>query len=130
MTKLRMTIQKRKILSYLRSVYTHPTAEQVHEAIKKDLPNVSLGTVYRNLNQLSSIGEVLKLEIDGEFHFDGDVSKHQHFYCSNCGKLFDVFDDKINDYAMDQLDLPGFEVENVQVLFKGICADCKKKTMS
>ena len=124
MADTRLTIQKIKILNYLHSVKTHPTAEQIHEEVKKDIPNISLATVYRNLNQMSESGDVLKLEINGGYHFDGDVSKHQHYYCSKCGKLVDVFNKKITDYAIKNFDEPDFQIENVQVLFKGVCAKC------
>ena len=124
MADTRLTIQKMKILEYLHSVRTHPTAESIYEAVRKDIPNISLATIYRNLNQMSAAGQILKLEVDGEYHFDGDVSKHQHVYCSRCGKLVDVFNKKINDYAIKNFDLPGFEVDSVQVLFKGLCSEC------
>ncbi|MBN1175998.1 transcriptional repressor [Candidatus Woesearchaeota archaeon] len=124
MVDKRLTIQKIKILEYLHSVHSHPTADVVYEAVKKHIPNISLATVYRNLNQMVDSGDVLRLEINGEYHFDGDVSKHLHCYCSRCGKLVDVFNKKITDYAIKNVDLPGFEVSNVQVLFKGLCTKC------
>lgn len=124
MTKLRLTIQKIKILEFLRSVKSHPSAEMVYEAVKKDIPTISLGTVYRNLNYLSDSGEILRLEINSEYRFDGHVDKHQHCYCSSCGKLVDVYNKKINDYAIKNIGEENFKVDSVQVLFKGICSDC------
>lgn len=124
MAKKRLTIQKIKILEYLHSVHTHPTAEIVYESVKKHIPNISLATVYRNLSQMVSSGDVLRLEVDGEYHFDGNVSKHQHCYCYKCGKIIDVFNDKINSYALKNNDIEGFEVKSVHVLFKGICSKC------
>jgi Fe2+ or Zn2+ uptake regulation protein len=124
LVETRLTIQKIKILEYLRSVKTHPTAEIIYEEVKKDIPTISLATVYRNLSQMSSSGDILKLEVHGEYRFDGHVGKHQHFYCSNCGKIMDVYNKKINDYAIKNMQDSDFVISTVQVLFKGLCKDC------
>lgn len=123
----RNTIQKIKIMEFLTSVHIHPTAEMVYEAVKKDLPNISLATVYRNLNQMALGGEIIRLEVNGEYRFDGDKDKHQHYYCSNCGNIVDVYNEKVNNYAIKHASLEGFEVSIVQILYKGFCSNCKNE---
>ena len=87
--KLRNTNQRLKILEYLKCVKTHPTAEQVYNDLRKDMPAISLATVYRNLHLLAEQKEVLRLEINNEYHFDGDSCRHQHCVCKKCGKIID-----------------------------------------
>ena len=125
MAQKRMTNQRIKIVEYLKSVKTHPTAEIVYSAVKKDLPAISLGTVYRNLNLLADQGQILKLEIDGEFHFDGDVCHHQHCVCNKCGKIIDVFQKEISRYSMSKLSMRGFRPTCVSIIFRGLCSSCK-----
>jgi Fe2+ or Zn2+ uptake regulation protein len=120
----RKTIQRIKILEYLQSVKIHPTAEVVFRAIKKDLPTTTLATVYRNLNLLAEQGEILKFEVNSEFRFDADMSKHQHCVCKKCGKICDVFNKNISQYALDKVKTD-YELDNVIIIFNGICGECK-----
>ena len=91
MSDIRQTKQKAAILGYLRSVKTHPTAEIVYSAVKKEMPNISLGTVYRNLEEFSKNEIIGKLEVAGRKRFDGDISVHGHFICEKCGRIDDLF---------------------------------------
>ena len=86
--KRRQTIQRIKILEYLEGVKTHPTAETIYREVKKELPTITLATVYRNLNLLADEGKIVKLEINNEYHFDADRSNHQHGVCKKCGKIY------------------------------------------
>ena len=82
--------QREAILNALRSTDTHPTAAQVYAMVKKELPNISLGTVYRNLDALTQSGDILGISVgDGNTHFDGDSSHHLHLHCNKCGKISD-----------------------------------------
>ena len=126
MMKRRLTVQKLKILEYLRSVKTHPTAEIIYDAVKKQVPTITLATVYRNLNLLANEGEILRLEMGNEFHFDADIGRHQHCVCRKCGKIYDVFQKEISKYAMEKINYDGFNPTNVQVIFYGYC---KNKNM-
>jgi len=125
----RKTIQKMKILDYLKRVKTHPTAEQVYSAIRKDLPTISLATVYRNLNLLSEQGEIAKLEVNGEFHFDADICCKSHCICKKCGKIIDIYDKDIAKYAMKQFaagkDTGKFKPSCVSIMFTGTCSACR-----
>lgn len=127
MSNIRLTKQKKAILSYLKSVYTHPTAEMVYDALKKDLPNLSLATVYRNLNQLAEQNQIFKLEINNEFHFDGDLQEHQHGVCHSCGLIIDIFDKNLNAYALKKAsNTEGFIPKKANIFFEGTCANCAK----
>lgn len=122
----RLTSQKQIILEYLQSVKTHPTAEEVFEEVKKKLPRISLGTVYRNLENFSKKG--LAKKIEGEIkRFDGDTNIHHHFICQSCKKVFDIFEDKKNRDLEKILSkkLKGFKSSEVYIC--GICKDCQKK---
>ncbi len=118
--------QRNAIIHYLHSTKCHPTAETIYSVIKEDFPNLSLGTVYRNLNQLSESGEIIKLDMgDGQVHFDGDISPHKHFICKSCSRVFDLHMpsiDHINVLAASEFD---GEIEGNMVYFYGKCAECK-----
>ncbi|MBN2101285.1 MAG: transcriptional repressor [Candidatus Aenigmarchaeota archaeon] len=127
MGKNRMTSQRLKILEYLRSVKTHPTAEMVYKAVSRDLPAITLATVYRNLNLLAEQGQILRFEIGKEYRFDGDTCCHQHFVCTKCGKLIDIFNKKLSEQAMKSVDSEEFFPKSVRIIFYGTCKKCKKK---
>lgn len=83
--------QREAILTVLRSTDTHPTADWVYSEVRKTLPNISLGTVYRNLAALSESGEILSINVgDGKEHFDGNHAPHLHLYCQSCGNIVDA----------------------------------------
>ena len=124
MVQQRKTIQKIKILEYLKSVKTHPTAETVYNAVRKEIPTITLATVYRNLNLMAVNGEILKLEINNEFRFDGEICGHQHCICKKCGKIIDAFHEEINKYALKKIGTKKFKPTCVSVMFKGYCKDC------
>ena len=120
----RNTIQMQKIFDYLKSVKTHPTAETIFNAVKKDIPSITLATVYRNLNKLSETGKILKLEINGEFRFDADTCFHQHVICKKCGKVRDFFNEKISKNALKNFNLVDFDADSVSIKFYGSCKHC------
>ncbi|HLC89291.1 MAG TPA: Fur family transcriptional regulator [Candidatus Nanoarchaeia archaeon] len=122
----RNTVQKLKIKEYLGTVKTHPKAEVVYVEVKKEIPTITLATVYRNLNSLAEEGEILRLEIGNEFHFDADISRHQHYFCTVCGKVRDIFLPEISDYALEKVNLTDFAVSNVMVVFQGVCKECQR----
>ncbi len=121
----RNTSQRLKILDYLKGVRTHPTAEMVYAAVKKDLPAISLATVYRNLNLLAELGEIIKLEIDGEFRFDAHMCHHVHCVCRRCGKIIDVPNEEIIECASSKMKLKGFELECINIIVRGVCKSCR-----
>lgn len=129
MTKTtRMTKQKRVILEVLRSTTSHPTADWVYEQARKQLPDISLGTVYRNLNFLRDIGEIMELNYGSTFsRFDGNPENHYHFACKECGKVFDI--DITIAYEMEKSveNNTGFQVDSHRIEFYGTCCHCKKE---
>ena len=121
--------QREIILNYLRSVNCHPTAETVYENIKEVCPSVSLATVYRNLNQLSENNYIKRIKIDGKSdRFDGNLSYHNHLFCRVCGRIDDMepFYD-LNDMFREIESKAGFMTEGCQLLFSGVCKECREK---
>ncbi|MGQ9825300.1 MAG: Fur family transcriptional regulator [Desulfotomaculales bacterium] len=87
----RMTRQKRLVLEILRNTDTHPTADWVYEQARKVIPDISLGTIYRNLGYLKSTGEIMELNYGSTFsRYDGNPLNHYHFVCQKCGRVFDL----------------------------------------
>ena len=121
-----MTNQKLKIMEHLKNTKTHPTAELVYRVVSKDLPAISLATVYRNLNLLAEQGKILKLEINGEYHYDGFCDSHQHLVCTNCDKIIDIGQKEISNYAMRKIKSSDFELRSVRIIFYGVCKNCKE----
>lgn len=120
--------QREAVLTELRSRCDHPTANQVYEGVRKVMPNISLGTVYRNLSALVESGEILSVSVgDGVEHFDGDKSFHLHLHCKKCGAIIDarVKKDKINDIA----DFDGFVPENSVCVVYGLCKNCNSNKL-
>ena len=117
--------QREAILEVLRSTDTHPTANWIYEKVRETLPNISLGTVYRNLAQLSQSGEILSLHVaDGFEHFDFVTAPHAHFHCKKCGAIIDA---KLDIEPLSKLsnDL-GFTPQNTIYVVYGICKNCKQ----
>lgn len=127
----RMTKQRAIILEELRKVKSHPTADEMYGIVRKRLPNISLGTVYRNLDFLSESGEIRCLVTSGSSkRFDGDLSQHQHIRCVHCGCIADVFQ-PVEPPTVNTLKIPGFsEVLKSRVEFDGICEQCASSASS
>ncbi len=121
----RMTRQRALILSELQKVNTHPTAEEIYVIVKRLMPKISLGTVYRNLEFLVESGEVRKLDSAGSVrHFDGDMSKHAHARCVHCDKIVDIFDPIANEVDLDAIRLENFTLLSASVEYSGVCESC------
>ena len=116
--------QREAILEVLRNTDTHPTANWIYEKVREKIPNISLGTVYRNLSALSSEGEILLLKVGDTFdHFDGDISPHAHLYCKECRKIIDkcLKPNHIENLLSDA----DFQVDTTFCVAYGICKNCK-----
>ncbi len=121
--------QRAAILSFLQTRKDHPTAETVYSHVKEEYPNISLGTVYRNLTQLVDHGMVTRLSFGnlGIDHFDADTSPHQHFVCSECNSVIDLELRQmpfINEEAGKNFD--GM-IQGHEIYFYGLCKDCMDK---
>ncbi len=123
---MRKTRQKDAILEVLRSTTSHPTADWVYDEVRKEIPNISLGTVYRNLRVLCQLGEVLELVLCGNLsRFDARNDNHYHFRCEKCGQVFDV-DEPVNA-EMDKAAArrTGFKIKCHRLEFYGLCLECQ-----
>lgn len=124
---IRLTPQRQVILEELAKVKTHPTAGEVYDMVRKRLPRIGLGTVYRNLELMADSGMILKLEVGGsQKRFDATTDLHYHIRCTSCGRV-----DDIELTAMPQLDQLASDSSDYQVLghhieFSGICETCAK----
>ena len=102
-TNQRTTIQRMKVLEFLQSVDTHPTAEEIYKEVSRQIPTITLATVYRNLNILADNNEILRFEFNKELHFDGNIKPHYHFACTNKNKIIDIFPNKYNKINLDRI---------------------------
>lgn len=120
--------QRECILNNLRSRRDHPTADMVYESVRKEQPNISLGTVYRNLAFLAGNGQILKISTGiGPDHFDGYTEPHVHFTCRYCGRVLDmdnIPDINLIDKASEQFD---GEIEGYELQIFGKCGECLTK---
>ncbi len=122
----RMTIQRKLILEVLQSTTSHPTADWIYEEVRKKLPRVSLGTVYRNLNVLKENGEVLELNYgSGQSRYDGNPKNHYHFTCQICGAVYDVPFDVQNELNERAKEASGFVIYKHRLEFYGMCNECQ-----
>ena len=126
-----MTPQRKVILEELKRMDGHPGADEIYEVVRKKIPRISLGTVYRNLEMLSEQGEIQKLELAGSINrYDWDTNKHYHIRCANCGRV-----DNAPIAPMQQLEdeLYGstvFTILGHRLEFVGLCPECSKKASS
>lgn len=123
----RNTRQRRVILEELKKVTTHPTAAVLYEFVRRRLPKISLGTVYRNLEVLARSGLIQKLDIQGaEARFDGNPASHYHVRCVRCGRVDDVHDLPTDPVANEFTTLNGYEILGHRFEFIGICPACRR----
>lgn len=121
----RNTRQREAILRYLRSTTSHPTADMIYETVKKEIPNISKGTVYRNLGVLQESGEISKLDLKGTVsRYEGSRKRHYHFRCRQCGRVFDVDGPVDKDLDRRVAARTGFIIDYHQLEFRGLCNDC------
>ncbi|MDK2887460.1 MAG: Fur family transcriptional regulator, peroxide stress response regulator [Thermoanaerobacter sp.] len=124
----RMTKQKKLILEILRNTNTHPTADWIYEQARKQIPDISLGTIYRNLNNLKQAGEIMELNYGSTFsRFDGNPQNHYHFVCDGCGRIFDLDLPLMNNLEEKVSSLTGMQVTRHRLEFYGYCRECQAK---
>lgn len=118
--------QRESILHYLKNTKTHPTAEHIYADLKQQLPNLSLATVYRNLSRLCEAGEIIRLTTgDKTDHFDADTSDHQHFICTSCGTVFDLYFKLPAEMLNKNID-ENFTAEYHKLYVYGVCKKCRE----
>lgn len=125
MAAKRYSRQRELIYQALCGTTEHPTADMVYQWLKPENPNLSLGTVYRNLNLLAEEGMVIRMPFPVE-RYDANVKPHPHFRCRCCGAVSDL--DLPYDDALDaRVNALGHQVEQHSVLFSGVCINCTEK---
>ena len=117
--------QKEVILNIMKGASFHPTAVWIYGQARKEIPNISLATVYRNLKLLKDSGAILELNIGkGQSHYDGNINNHYHFRCEKCGQLYDL--DQPVDTSIDEkvAEATGHNITHHVLEFRGICKHC------
>ena len=116
--------QRDAIIEELCQRYDHPTAEEIYLALKIKMPNLSLGTVYRNLNMLSDDGTIQKISVGGADHFDGNAKNHYHMLCTECKRLIDVAYPVLEDIEKKAVDFVDGKITSHSITFIGVCNGC------
>jgi Fur family peroxide stress response transcriptional regulator len=126
--KRRETKQRKAILKFLTKIRSHPTADQIYAEVRNDIPNISKGTVYRNLQILEEDGDITELNLNGTIsRYEVKQESHYHFRCEKCGRVSDIdmpVDIKLNQEAEKRT---GFKVDYHQIEFRGLCKECKNE---
>lgn len=119
--------KREAILKVVRSTTCHPTAEWVYRTLKPEYPDLSLGTVYRNLTQFKADGVIASVSVvNGQERYDGNVKPHTHFVCSRCGAVLDIPGNFISESAVKSAaEKMGLEVVSSDVLLHGLCGKCR-----
>ncbi len=125
----RMTTQRKIILEELSKVYSHPTADEIYTMVRERLPNISLGTVYRNLELLAESGQILKLESAGSTRrYDANIIPHYHIRCVACGSVGDMISEEKPYEFVEKILVNGYTLLGVNIAFDGICPKCKQNS--
>lgn len=120
--------QRELILNYVLNSYEHPTADMVYKAVQKDMPNISLGTVYRNLNQLCESNLIRRIILPNKIdRFDKIYQEHCHLYCNNCEEIIDINKDLMLPISDKIKKLTNYEIISHNIVFIGICFECQKE---
>ena len=119
---MRNTKHKEVILNIINNSFNHLNANGVYLESRKVIPNISLGTVYRNLGGLENDNLIISLMVNGVKHYDKVIS-HYHFICKKCSKIVDVFDVKFPKIEKIENNI----VSDYEIVFKGICEECQKE---
>jgi len=125
-----MTQQRKVILEELRKVDSHPSADEIYEIVRHRLPRISLGTVYRNLEVLSELGEIQKLGLSGSLkRFDWDTTKHYHIRCVRCNRVADAPIAPLNQLENELYGATVFEIIGHNLEFTGLCPKCSAEAL-
>jgi Fur family peroxide stress response transcriptional regulator len=118
--------QRDTILRVVMNSKDHPRADWVYDQVRQEIPNISMGTVYRNLNSLAKSGDIRQLDIaDGTSRFDGNTSNHYHFRCEECGHIFDL-DEPVDQSISERVAKnTGFKVYRQRMELIGLCNACQ-----
>lgn len=120
--------QREMILQAVRSHPDHPTADEVYATLRRTEPNLSLGTVYRNLNFLAAHGLIRRVPVpNASDRFDGAMTEHHHMLCTSCGGVFDLAPGLAEALSDELLRETGFRMDRCGLMVRGVCAECREK---
>ena len=125
---MRMTRQRKIILDELKKSKNHPSADQLWERVRKRLPRISLGTVYRNLEKLADEGMILRLELPNQpRRYDANTNDHYHIFCVECARTEDLAYHPSVDLTRIFSRKTGYKILGYKIHILGICPECQKK---
>ena len=129
---MRLTHQRRVICDYLAGTEEHPTAAMIYEALKPELPSLSLMTVYNTLNTLAELGaiQVIGQAGDDTVHYDADLEPHINLICNDCQRILDYPSPHIKNLEQAIDASSGFRIQGARVVFYGLCPECQAKRQS
>lgn len=133
MKTTRYSRQREALLRALRATTTHPSADAIYKEVRKEIPNISPATVYRNLAKLAADGSILKIDIgDGIDHYDGNTVLHSHFACEKCGRIDDVCE---GDFIAESVkrsaeEMTGGRIRTYSLIYIGTCKRCLPENAS
>lgn len=126
-----MTRQRKVILEELRRNNTHPTADEIYDIVRKHLPRISLGTVYRNLDILCELGAIQKLEFGGtQKRFDGNPEIHYHIRCVCCDRVDNAPVGPLKDIENQLMGTTDYKIIGHRLEFIGLCPECSQNMLS
>jgi Fe2+ or Zn2+ uptake regulation protein len=126
--KMRMTRQRKIILEELQNQKTHPSADEIYQMVRRRMPRISLGTVYRNLEVLVNMGEIQKLNLSGALkRYDWDTNRHYHIRCVRCDRVDDAPIAPLNQLEDELYEATVFEIIGHNLEFTGLCPKCSEK---
>lgn len=122
----KVTHQRLVVLDYLQRSLEHPSAETIYNDLKESYPTISLATIYNTLEMLTKVGLALELGAPEERkRFDGNLSNHSHFFCTNCGKIEDINVKEIENLVETVKERDNRYIERCRIDFFGVCDECK-----
>lgn len=126
MNKVRQSKKRDAMLALLRRTDCHPSADWVYQRMRCEYPDLSLGTVYRNLNHLCARGLIRRVgAVNGQERYDGVTRPHSHFICNRCGAIIDLPEQSPGQDWLDAAGVQyGFQAEGCEFIVRGMCRDC------
>lgn len=123
---IKVTPQRLAIYNILYNTKEHPSAEKIYDALQETHPTMSLATVYKTLDALKKAHLVQELNTNGDSsRYDADISSHPHAVCMECGGVYDIFTNKLDDAIEKVQKETDFQIEDKQVFFYGKCKNCQ-----
>ncbi len=123
----RNTIQRQLVMKAIRALSNHPTVEEVYKVIVKEYPDISKGTVYRNMKSMVNEGFLSRVSSpSGADRFEETLSKHYHLNCRRCGALVNVSIDYQSRLDFLAANMTNYKVDSHDIVFHGLCPSCQK----